>query len=150
MKRKLPPSPPADMPRTKKTKTVAKRKSTWKSRQGFEKYLVAFPKSVFPFQRYATLKYCEAYTDVNPGAGQSSALIMRANDVYDPNRTAVGHQPTGFDQYMAMYNKFCVEASKIKVVAYTDDSNTLDTVVGVALMDSDTTQTTTEIYMEQH
>lgn len=152
MKRKLPPTPPKDMANVKRTKTTKKatKKKSWVLRRGFSTANPVFPgRSVFPYQRFATLKYCEAYVTVNPPVGSSSAFIMRANDVYDPNVTGVGHQPTGFDQYMAMYNKFVVYDSKIKVVAYATDTEILDTVVGVAVMDSATTQSTTENYLEQ-
>jgi len=36
---------------------------------------------------------------------------------------------------MALYNKFVVYASKIKVTGFAPDSETLDTVVGVAVRD---------------
>lgn len=152
MKRKAPPTPAKDMPNVKRTKTTKKtiKKNNWVVRNGFSRAKPVFPgRSVFPYERWVPLKYCEAYVTVDPPIGSSSAFIMRANDVYDPNFTGVGHQPTGFDQYMAMYNKFVVYDSKIKVIAYTTDGETLDTVVGVAIMDSSTTQSTSENYLEQ-
>ena len=152
MKRKAPPTPPQDMPNAKRTKTSKKttKKNSWVLRNGFSRAKPIFPgRSVFPYQKFATLKYCEAYVTVDAPIGSSSAFIMRANDIYDPNFTGVGHQPTGFDQYMAMYNKFVVYDSKIKVVAYATDSEVLDTVVGVAIMDNTTTQSTSENYLEQ-
>jgi len=141
------PATPKSSP-AKKQRTLT-RKSVWKSKQGFESTVPRFPKSAFPFSLTATLKYCESYTQVNPGAGQSSAYIYRANDLFDPNYTGVGHQPTGFDQYMAMYNKFVVIASKIKVIGFNNDAETNDVIGGIAIMDNVTVQTTAENYMEQ-
>ena len=38
-----------------------------------------------------------------------------ANGAFDPNLTGVGHQPRGFDQFMAGYETFTVTGSKISV-----------------------------------
>lgn len=146
---KRPPTPPFDMPKTKKQRTTKKSNKSWIIRRGFESKAPLFSKSVFPYERWATLKYCEGYVTVNPSIGAATAYVMRTNDLYDPNLTGTGHQPTGFDQYMAMYNKFVVYASKIKVVAMAPDTETADVLVGVAVVDNSSTYNQTEIYMEQ-
>ena len=90
-------TPAKDMPNVKRTKTAKKatKKNSWIVRRGFSTANPVFPgRSVFPYQKFATLKYCESYVTVNPPVGSSSAFIMRANDIYDPNLTGVGHQPT--------------------------------------------------------
>jgi len=48
----------------------------------------------------------------NLGAGALYSRIFRANDLYDPDYAAGGHQPYGFDQVMAQYNHFTVLYSK--------------------------------------
>lgn len=146
---KRPPSPPSTMPRMKRQRTTKKSRKAWVVRRGFESKVPLFSKSVFPYERWATLKYCEGYVTVNPAIGACAAYVLRANDLYDPNLTGTGHQPTGFDQYMAMYNRFVVYASKVKVIAMAPDSETADVLVGVAVTDSSTTYTQTEVYMEQ-
>lgn len=135
----------------KKPKNARKtrRRTDYQVRKGFETIVPKFPKSVFPYSKWATLKYSEAYITVNPAIGAASAYVLAANDLYDPNVTGTGHQPTGFDQYMAMYNKFVVYASKIKAVAYSPDAEANDTVGGVAVYDSNSIQIVTENYMEQ-
>lgn len=40
---------------------------------------------------------------------------FRGNSVFDPDETYVGHQPTGFDQYAALFNKYIIYGSKITV-----------------------------------
>lgn len=41
--------------------------------------------------------------------------VMSGNSVHDPDDTNVGHQPTGYDQYSALYNTYYVSGSKISV-----------------------------------
>ncbi|QGH72494.1 MAG: capsid protein [CRESS virus sp. ct4af14] len=52
---------------------------------------------------------------INPGAGVCGVHAFSANGMYDPDITGVGHQPKGFDEYMALYNHYKVTASKIHV-----------------------------------
>lgn len=44
--------------------------------------------------------------------------VMNLNSVYDPNRTGIGHQPYGFDQLSAIYNRYRVIACSYVVHAY--------------------------------
>jgi len=152
MKRKPPPTPAKDMPRVKRAKTNVRRKrrtSNWKYRNSFENRIVKFPRTVVPFTNTTTLKYSESFVNINPPVGSTNAYIFRANDLYDPNLTGVGHQPTGFDQMMALYQKFVVIASKIKVVGYSANDETLDTVLGVTVIRDSGVGTSTEFYLEQ-
>jgi len=38
-----------------------------------------------------------------------------ANGVYDPNVTSTGHQPLYFDQYIALYERYMVKSSRIRL-----------------------------------
>jgi hypothetical protein len=61
--------------------------------------------------------------------GVMTVAYFRANDLFDPQAAAGGHQPIGFDQAMLFWNQFCVFSSKISV---TFMSNTLQAVrVGI-------------------
>jgi hypothetical protein len=40
---------------------------------------------------------------------------FRANSIYDPDLTGIGHQPRGRDQLALLYEKYCVIGSKITV-----------------------------------
>jgi len=64
-------------------------------------------------QRYiCKLKYAE---DVYTTA--TGAYAMNLNSLYDPNRTGTGHQPYGFDQLAALYNRYRVIACGWRLTA---------------------------------
>lgn len=56
----------------------------------------------------APMRYNETFTQslVTNAFNQQS---FRANSLFDPNRTSTGHQPLGFDQLAASYNRYVVD-----------------------------------------
>jgi hypothetical protein len=60
------------------------------------------------------MKYCDQFT-VSIPAGSVIDQIYRANSLFDPDRTNVGHQPRGFDQLTPLYNRYRVDALKWEV-----------------------------------
>lgn len=62
----------------------------------------------------AKLNYCDSIS-LTPVAGGLSTWKFRANSLYDPDLTATGHQPMGFDNLMANYQHFTVIGAKITV-----------------------------------
>lgn len=87
-------------------------------------------------KRFRTkLIYMDRGRTVNPGAGGLAAsYVFSANGIWDPNITGVGHQPTGFDQFMSFYDHYCVVSSKI-YVHFKNFDNTLDQMVGIYVSD---------------
>ena len=69
-------------------------------------------RSPVPLKMAATLLYSDQIT-LNPAAGTVSKHVFSANGLFDPNITGVGHQPRGFDQYMALYNHYTVIGARI-------------------------------------
>lgn len=65
---------------------------------------------------FAKLIYCEQNVNINPGAGLAGIYQFNLSSLFDPNRTGVGHQPTGFDQYMALYEEYIVTSVTYKVL----------------------------------
>lgn len=54
---------------------------------------------------------------LNPSFGApTSVYYFRCCSAYDPDATGVGHQPMGYDQLTAMYQKYTVLKSKIYVL----------------------------------
>ena len=104
--------------------------------------------------------YCETIALSVGTGGTASVYTFRANDLYDPNFTGTGHQPLGFDQWMAFYNHFSIRKARIHVKALNpsattsitgdwgiglfDDSSTAATILGAG-----TTTTPGDLWREQ-
>lgn len=71
-----------------------------------------------PMRMRRKLTYFEPIVLATSGAGPSvaGAYVFSANGLFDPNITAAGHQPLGFDQWMAMYNHYTVHSCRITIV----------------------------------
>jgi len=74
------------------------------------------PHSIVPARFVATLPYVEFFT-LDSTSGVPAYYLFAANSCYDPDQTSTGHQPRGFDQYMAMYQYGRVIKSDISVKA---------------------------------
>jgi hypothetical protein len=59
-----------------------------------------------------TLRYATGVLNVT-SAGALGITYFRAIGMFDPTFAVGGHQPMGFDQYMAMYQKYTVLGSRI-------------------------------------
>lgn len=65
-------------------------------------------------RKLVKLRYVD-HIAINPTSGVATAHAFRANDMFDPNATGIGHQPLMFDEWMQIYDHFTVLGSKIKV-----------------------------------
>lgn len=79
---------------------------------GLSRQIFGFPRSIITKLRYVETP--QTYTSV---AGAVQTNIWRANSLFDPDQTGVGHQPLYFDQYAALYTKYRVLGARIKVTA---------------------------------
>ena len=75
------------------------------------------------------LRYYATFTLNPPAGGQADTKIFRANGLYDPEVAIGGHQPRGFDQYMAMYDHYTVTKATAKV--YFDNNAEQSGLLGV-------------------
>lgn len=55
------------------------------------------------------------YSDVASTSTANPFWRFNLNSIYDPNRTGTGHQPYGFDQLSALYNRYRVIACSYTV-----------------------------------
>lgn len=92
-------------------------------------------------------RYVETSMTVTATSGAPNAYIFRANGLYDPDATIGGHQPIGFDQFMAMYDHFTVIASKIRVELQ-NTSSTIPALVAIEVSDSATIATNFNTLLE--
>lgn len=112
------------MPRKYAYKKRPYRRRRRKNRYTAKRYRgVSAISTPLPDRLKTTLKYVENVT-LNPGLGGiMDTNIWRANSLYDPNYTGVGHQPRGFDQFMGLYTRYEVLGSMIKITANNRDNN---------------------------
>lgn len=123
------------MPYRKKTYRKKPKKKT-KSRYSVRKY-TGVP-SGMPTQRRAFLRYCEEI-NITCTAGALQPHVFRANGVFDPNHTGIGHQPMGYDQWSTLFNHYVVVGSRINVaMTGSEPANANPSVFGVYLTDSTT------------
>lgn len=89
--------------------------------------------------RLVEFKFCQNFS-ISPSAGLIEHVAYRANSMYDPDYSGLGHQPLGFDQWLpTFFNHYCVVKSTISVQAYSPGhtsvaSNTY--MIGVNLVDT--------------
>lgn len=76
---------------------------------GPRNHLYGFPRSL-----KTKLRYVENLA-FNSASGATDSNVYRANSLFDPNETGVGHQPMTFDQYAAVYGRYTVTKSVMKV-----------------------------------
>lgn len=74
------------------------------------------------------------FNKLDPGTGTMVTQVFRANSLFDPDYSGVGHQPMGFDQYAALYAHYCVHSCRIKCTFIPRSTDNLVMVVaGVSL-----------------
>jgi len=70
----------------------------------------------FPANRTVNLNYVD-FVPVTSTYGAQGLFQFRLNSAFDPNYTAGGHQPMGFDQWSAYYNHYVVEECSYEITA---------------------------------
>jgi len=95
-------------------------RKTWPNNKGWiPRYYDPFP----PMQR-AILRYVDDVS-LNAGQGGVSQKLFRANSIYDPDASGVGHQPYGHDQYQSIYNHYRVDKVIITASSGSTGSNNI-------------------------
>lgn len=78
-------------------------------------YKPSLDKSLFGNRKTVKLRYHENFHLQIPVSGIPGSIVFRANSVFDPDQTGIGHQPRGFDQLMPLYQHFTVIGAKCSV-----------------------------------
>jgi len=93
----------------------------------------------FPKMLKMTQKYVEQVNFQTGSLGALATYSFSCNGMYDPNITGTGHQPMYFDQLGALYDHYCVIASKITVTFTKGDTQTtMPVTVGIYVNDDST------------
>lgn len=111
------------MKKNKKKKTTRKAVVTRfnRTRYGNSTTINKMKFPLFGSQLSCKMIYAERAFSINPGLGGTVAThVFRANSIFDPDFTGVGHQPTGFDQIMQFFQFYTVQSAKI----FIDGNNT--------------------------
>jgi len=87
---------------------VAKR-----SRPGIPRPLQRSTATERPNFKTISMRYAELQTLQSPSSLGTASFNYRANSGYDPNKTGTGHQPMGWAEYSAMYDRYVVNGAKI-------------------------------------
>lgn len=76
---------------------------------------ITFPPTIigFPDRLITILKYSESYTF--NGSAAPAAQQWTVNSAFDPNNTGVGHQPSFYDTFSAIYARYFVRAFKVDI-----------------------------------
>jgi len=88
---------------------------------------------------------------INSATGNVASHAFRANSIYDPDSTGVGHQPSFYDQCAAIWNHYRVVRSHIKASFVNNGAAaTLCSTVGVVLDDDGTVSTVLHDILEEN
>lgn len=99
-----------------KPRSAGKRKQWKRKPRVAKRRTVLVNRALHPLpQRYITK---QKYSDTIVLTSGASTYLFNLNSVFDPNRTGVGHQPYGFDQLAALYNRYRVISCSWVINAY--------------------------------
>jgi len=127
-------------------KKPRKRKSRQSSGQG--RVIVFKNPSPLPMKFKATLRYADPYIKIPaPSDTFLGTQVYSCNGIYDPYATGVGHQPSGFDQLMLMFDHFVVIGAKM-IVTFVNNDTQDPMIVGIDIRDSTSGQFDSRVVIE--
>lgn len=78
------------------------------------------------------MKYSTSVSQTS-SSGVLTAYAFRANSIFDPDATGVGHQPSGHDQWAQLYGQYIVKSARLRISAAVGAGQTEWSVMGVYL-----------------
>lgn len=139
------------MPKRKRSYSRKPRVKKYRRRRRYGKFtLLRRLKPVANSSMIRKLPYWDQVTISGGAAGAASAYVFSCNGLYDPDITSTGHQPRGFDQYMAFYDHYVVYQASITAKFYVNGANTNCTFVGISISDSPSAETDPNEYIEAY
>ena len=101
-------------PRTKKIHTRKYKKKNNASRTGV-RYT---SRAIVPRIMRLKMPYVSDAIKVDCDAGVFTSYMYNFNSIFDPDRTGIGHQPMGHDQWISLYDRYLVTGAQIQVDAW--------------------------------
>lgn len=103
----------------------------------------------FPRDRIVEMRYC-SFKTLTCTTGVMAEQVVRANSIFDPDATGVGHQALGHDQWASFYKSYIVLGAKIACTVSSSSGQTVPQVTGVYhTSDSGITATGYDTVIEQ-
>jgi hypothetical protein len=84
---------------------------------------------------------------ITSNAGVVAVHVFGSNCLFDPDITGGGHQPAGFDQYMALYQRYTVLRTRAKVTFFNESG--VSFLVGMVATDEVAALTDERQYIER-
>lgn len=135
--------------RTTSRRVSRKRRSPARRKPKASTALQSMHSLPFPRRKLFRTRYVERQLLLNPSAaGAAAEYVFNLGSLYDPNVTAAGHQPLGFDQMMLMYEKYCVIGAIARITACNQDTSYMQTL-GCYLNNDTAANSDIELMMEQ-
>ncbi len=128
-------------------KRVSKRKprKTYRPHSNYNSSIQRFP---LGGSKKVSFRYCSDPFVLNPGVGGTAAThIFSCNGLFDPDITGVGHQPSGFDELMTMFDHYTVIGAKARLTFRSIDSGNAQ-FVGVRMSGDVTLQGDHRVILE--
>ena len=88
--------------------------------------------SFMPEEIRVKLIYNQTDTDIGLGVGATNQQIFRLSNPTDPDFSATGHQPMGYDELTSLYSKCHVVAAKITWQIFPADGSAFNSHIQVA------------------
>lgn len=128
-----------------------RKKKAYKPRRKTYKKKAAMPGRTmpgFPINKIVKMRYVTCVR-LDPAAGASALHRFRANSIFDPDETGVGHQPLGHDQWAQFYNHYTVVGAKISAKFTAQAADQTSAICACYLSDDPFTPTTAIETIEQ-
>lgn len=117
-----------------------------RNRRWLASYSTGRPTIGFPMNQMVRMRYHTTLL-LTPNNGYvATSYVFRANSIFDPDASGVGHQPLGHDQWAQFYSTYCVVGSKI-IVKFAKDQQQIGSgesnyLAGIILHDTGSLPTT--------
>lgn len=122
---------PGARPVTTRRRKAAQRRGTTVARP-MAKLGMGFPKKLI-----ITHKYNDQIT-MTSISGETKNYVYLTNGLYDPNSTGGGHQPMGFDNLAALYDRYTVIGAQIELLVLQSPTTTINGTFGLFIDNSAT------------